>query len=247
MKDKQELQEDEYSFPYHYVSQYNTGFRQTFNDTWGINYVATIEFLLEQLALHEFESAIDIGCGDGRFTQELQENHPNKTIVGVDYSQRAISLAHAMNPKGDYRCVDITKWTPERSFDIAVLMEVFEHIPVECGDDFLYAVSKMLCPAGMLFMTVPHQNKPVEYKHFRHFDAESIVRCLEPYYKIIDIIPFELISYKKKLIDVLLTNNYFILNHQGLKNKLYSYYKTNLFLAADETKCKRLFIKAQRK
>lgn len=245
---KQQLQDDEYWFPYHYVSNYQDGFTQVFNDTWGINYVATIEFLLQRLSLYQFDSLIDIGCGDGRFTGELKLRFPQSDIVGIDYSKRAIELAKAMNPLVKFGQHDITNHnTINKKFDIAVLMEVFEHIQPDNGEKFLYAISRILHTKGILLLTVPHKNKPVEYKHFRHFDSSSIIKCLEPFFDVEEIVPFEVRSFKKDLIDKLLTNNMFILNNQKLRNRIYAYYKNNLFLAKQERECKRLFIKAQKK
>lgn len=245
--EKQQIQEDEYWFPYHYISQYKPAFSQTFNDTWGINYVATIEFLLDQISLLDFESIIDIGCGDGRFTSELQAKYPEKHIVGIDYSPRAIMLAKAMNPKGNYKCVDITNWESDNQFDIAVLMEVFEHVPPECGSEFMHGVAKCLKNDGILLLTVPHSNKPIEYKHYRHFDAISISECIMPYFEVLEIVPFEKICFRKKVLDALLTNRLFILNHQSLRRRLYSVYKEKLFFVSTEKYCKRLFVKAKRK
>src|SRR5262245_37977053 len=67
----QTLQEAEYWFPYHYVSQWSPRFSQCFYDSWGIHYISTIEFLLEKLSALPFYSIVDIGCGDGRMSREL--------------------------------------------------------------------------------------------------------------------------------------------------------------------------------
>ena len=71
MDNVQEKQDEEYAFPYHYVSQFRNGFTQVFNDTWGINYVSTIEYIIDQLKNEKFSSLMDIGCGDGRLVREL--------------------------------------------------------------------------------------------------------------------------------------------------------------------------------
>ncbi|MBD0259380.1 MAG: class I SAM-dependent methyltransferase, partial [Cytophagales bacterium] len=165
----QQIQDDEYTFPYHYVSQFENNFTQCFNDIWGINYIATIEFMLARLAATPFESLVDVGCGDGRLTYEIQKRFPARTVWGIDYSQRAINLAKAMNPRGNYLQADITQPSSLPAFDAAVLMEVFEHIPPAVAPAFLGGVAGLLKRGGVLFITVPHVNKPVEYKHFRHF------------------------------------------------------------------------------
>ena len=45
------FQENEYLFPYHYVTQLSqNGFREHFIDRWGINYATTNEFLITEVS-----------------------------------------------------------------------------------------------------------------------------------------------------------------------------------------------------
>jgi len=92
------FQEDEYLFPYHYVTEFQNGrFRQHFVDTWGINYALTLDFIVDKVLRISPTSLVDIGCGDGRLTRELSLHAAISKLYGVDYSQRAIGLAKAMN------------------------------------------------------------------------------------------------------------------------------------------------------
>ena len=62
------VQENEYAFPYHYVTEFHDDrFRQHFVDTWGINYALTIEFMIDRVNKFGPSSVIDIGFGDGRW------------------------------------------------------------------------------------------------------------------------------------------------------------------------------------
>ncbi|GAF77241.1 unnamed protein product, partial [marine sediment metagenome] len=244
----QAIQDDEYWFPYHYVAQYKNGFSQYYNDTWGINYIATIEFILNKLEREHYYSLIDIGCGDGRLVKEVQDKFPNKVVEGIDYSERAINLAKAMNPRGAYYCLDIEKEKPlHGEYDIALLIEVFEHILPEKAEVFLNSVKNIISKEGLLYITVPHVNKPLEYKHYRHFSVKSLLECLKKYFDILEVIPFEKIDVRKSFIDILLTNPFFILNMGRGKTFIYKYYKKNLFLAKRESDCQRIFVKAQRR
>lgn len=240
----QKVQEDEYDFPYHYVPTYKQVFNQCFNWGWGINYIATIEFIIDKLKQEQFELLVDVGCGDGRLTKELREEFKEKKIEGVDYSEKAIRLAKAMDFAGTYHCVDIMNDGLNTRYDIALLIEVFEHIPPQIGDDFLSAVARLIRKDGVLLMTVPHVNAPLETKHYRHFSVKNISKCLEKYFEIIEVIPFEKKDKRKDMIDNLLTNDFFILNHVKLKNFLYRMYKEHLFIT-EEKFCKRIYIKAK--
>ena len=243
----QSEQEEEYNFPYHYVSEFREKFTQTFNDTQGINYVATIEYILNRLKKESFETLIDVGCGDGRLVRELNTEFPDKKIFGIDYSEKAINLAKALNPNCNFKCVDIIKEVKYNA-DVITLIEVFEHIHPSISANFVDGIHKHLNKNGVLFITVPHINKPIEYKHYRHFSSESIVDCFNNKFLIEEITPFESNSIIKKMIDLILTNRFFLLNSSKVKNMLYKYYKNNLFFVnSNENKCNRLFIKAIKK
>jgi 2-polyprenyl-3-methyl-5-hydroxy-6-metoxy-1,4-benzoquinol methylase len=243
----QKVQDDEYDFPYHHIPTYKKLFTQCINWSWGINYVATIEFLIDKIKQEEFTSLVDIGCGDGRLTKELREEFKNQEVEGIDYSEKAICLAKAMDFYGTYHCVDILSNQWKKKYDIALLIEVFEHIPVETSEAFLSAVAHLINKDGLLILTVPHLNLPVEPKHYRHFSVETLSSCLGKYFDIVEIIPFERNDKRKLMIDFLLANNLFILNHWRLRNFIYKIYKKNLFFVEEEDFCKRIYIKAKAK
>ncbi|NCC85476.1 MAG: methyltransferase domain-containing protein [Clostridia bacterium] len=140
-------QELEYWFPYHYVSVMPTdGFQGHYVDTWGVNYISTIEFILEQISKHPASSVVDVGCGDGRLTREIKLAFPECHAFGIDYSPRAIKLAQAMNqdiPDLNFIALDITAECLERKFDTAILMEVFEHVPIKTPPQKLMVMPRM--------------------------------------------------------------------------------------------------------
>ncbi len=240
----QQAQEDEYEFPYHHIAQFKGCFSECLYDTWGINYVSTIEFLLNILETIEFASLVDIGCGDGRLIKEITFRFPNRRIVGIDYSNKALSFAKAMYPQGEFYHADILHYRSGSAFEIATLIEVFEHIDPRFQDTFIKNLSTLLTDSGTLLLTVPHEHTPLGYKHFRHFSFQSISDCLKPYFKIVDCLFLERLSPRKYIIDAILVNRFFILNHRWTKNFLYRYYKSNLFFSKSERNCGRIFIKA---
>lgn len=244
----QQQQEDEYSFPYHYVvKRSNDGFSQCFNDIWGINYLATIEYLLQRIERESFTSVVDVGCGDGRFTKELGQLFPDRRVTGLDFSPKAIALAGVMAPGIDFRCIDIMRQSIEEKFDIAVLMEVYEHISPDICLGFCSSLAALINCGGILYLTVPHVNKGVEYKHYRHFTSDILVQELSRDFELLDLVFIEKRSYIKRLIDSILTNRFFILNNKYFAGRLYAYYKDNLFLAEDEASCQRIVVRARRR
>lgn len=245
------LQEEEYLFPYHYISSYRPHFRHFFCDSWAVHYLSTIEFLLSELDKVSFKRVVDVGCGDGRFTQELALHFPKAAVAGVDFSRRAIALAEAMNrTTARFFCADIadeTAFLPDGiKQDVAVLMEVFEHIPPERADVFVEGLARLLADGGLLLLTVPHSNKPLEPKHFRHFTSESLVAEFHGHFEVLEIKPFERRCFKLKVLQRLLVNRFFILNHGRALDAIYRGYKRNLFESKEEN-CQRLYLKLRKR
>jgi len=246
---EQAKQEGEYWFPYHYVAQYKADkFRHCYVDTWGINYVSTIEFLLGKTGSEALGTVVDIGCGDGRFSRELALTDADCQVTGIDYSEKAIGLASAMNPDIDnlmFRSIDITGPHDLGSFDTAMLMEVFEHIPLPDTGNFMSGVRGLLKDGGILHLTVPHENRPLDDMHFQHFTVEKLLTHLEGQFEVVEVIPFERVAISRRVVSWVLSNRIFILNNPRLLSFVYRYYKRRLFLANSESDCQRIYVKAR--
>jgi 2-polyprenyl-3-methyl-5-hydroxy-6-metoxy-1,4-benzoquinol methylase len=142
----QKIQEEQYQFPYHYIPQYqNQNFHQNFNFSWGFEYLSYLNFLVDHLKHQPIKSLLDVGCGDGRFLHEINKNLKIQNLVGVDYSQKAIELANAINPNiqfvaGDIKDASLLK----NKFECITLIETLEHIPLAETTSFLKGVQQFL-------------------------------------------------------------------------------------------------------
>lgn len=239
---RQLLQDDDYSFPYHYVPQFNPGYSHTYSWPWGLYYASAMEYVLEKVKCLNPVSVADIGTGDGRLVRELSNALPEARIVGVDYSERAIQLGRALNPTLDFRCIDITRNRLQETFDVLTLIEVFEHIPPDIADAFVAALHPLVRDDGYLLVTVPHENIPVSAKHFQHFSAEKLLKYFERHFVLEETVFLDKSSPIVKLIRKILENKYFILVHWGIRNRIYRFYK-RFFLLSDEPHCGRIFMR----
>lgn len=243
---RQQIQDDDYSFPYHYVPKFSPGYSQTYSWPWGLYYVSAMEYVLEKVKTLQPTSVVDVGTGDGRLVRELALCLPKARVQGIDYSERAIQLAKALNPTLDFRCADIINDPVKESFDVVTLIEVFEHIPPELTAQFVAALRPLIRDAGHLIVTVPHQNVPVSRKHFQHFSAENLRRHFEPYFALEETAFLDKRSRMVGWIKKLLENKYFILVHWGIRNRLYKAYK-HFFLVAEELNCGRIYMRFRAK
>lgn len=247
---QQEVQEREYSIPYHYIPTLDDhGFSQVLHWSWGMRYLAGLERVLVEVGRLQFSSLLDIGCGDGRFLREVAHRYRHARLLGVDYSPSAVALARALNPDIDYVCADITSDKIEDGFDLVTMVEVLEHIPLESVDNFLAAVARLLNAGGKLVMTVPHANKRLQPKHYQHFSSGQLGDTLAPYFIVEKIVPFDRSSRLTTLLGYMLGGDgaNFVVTNRKLNGMLYRRVKRHCLEPQPEHRCGRLLAVARRR
>ena len=242
MQPEQAAQEEEYDFPYHFVSRFFPTFQTGFIDPWAMNYNLSLELVLNLIGQESPESIVDIGCGDGRLTFELGKAFPDSRIVGIDYSQRAISLAKSMVPDSRFETIDISNEHSLGQFQAAVLMEVFEHIQPDKAEQFAQGTAHLVPEKGLLIVTVPHENKPLEYKHFQHFTVDTLDPYFRPYFSRENVIFLEKLNLLNRFLHWLVVNRFFVLNSPRLLRTVYRIYRKNVFQCPTEKQCARFAV-----
>jgi len=239
---EQGFQERLYEYPYHYIPVWDgRSFSQCKTLYWGYEYLSYLHFVLERLMDIRFESLLDVGCGDGRLLFELNQRVPRKRLVGIDISERSIGLASLMAPDVEWVCGDITdpQVLPE-GFDIVTLVETLEHIHPDAIRSFVMSLASHTKDGGILLLTVPSKNVPLNKKHFQHFDIETLSDLITPYFSVEN---FYYLNKKSIFIQEIyvrmLQNRLFVLNEKHLLNFLFSLYR-RFFLLARKENCRRI-------
>ena len=177
--DKQSVQEDAYSFPYHYLDLAVKEYRLIHR----VLAMSRINIVKNLLRPFRGQLILDAGCGDGRFCYELKNE--NAKVVGIDISEKALAFARAFNPEVEFYNQDLKDLSLPYRFDSIVMMESLEHMIPDEIPAVLLNLSKVLRQRGRLVVTVPSIAQPVEAKHYQHFSEESLKRTLDGYFKII--------------------------------------------------------------
>jgi ubiquinone/menaquinone biosynthesis C-methylase UbiE len=129
-------------------------------------------------SLGPVESALDLGCGDGRLTVALSA----ASLVGADVS--AVALARAR--KLGIETVELTSGAPlpfpDGSFELVLCSETIEH--VQDVQLFLSEIRRVLRPRGRLALTTPAHGSFMRSPdplspHIRFFTRRSLRRLLE--------------------------------------------------------------------
>jgi SAM-dependent methyltransferase len=99
------------------------------------------------------DRVLDLGCGDGRFTEEIARIGAKP--VGVEVAQAAVDRSRNAHPELDFRLVPIDGPLPfeDVSFDVVWSSEVIEHVADTAR--WLSEVRRVLVPRGRLLLTTP--------------------------------------------------------------------------------------------
>jgi SAM-dependent methyltransferase len=244
LENQQILQESKYEYPYHYIPMWDGNtFSQTHTLAMGYEYLSYLHFLLDKVSQIGFDSLLDVGCGDGRFLFELGRRFSNKKLAGVDYSKRAIDYARIIAPNVEWFCEDIRNENIFGiKFDIITLIETLEHIPPGEISTFLKGIHHYLGERGTFIVTVPSNNIEVSEVHYQHFDLNSLVNTLSPFFTVADV---KYLNRKPtlsfRLIRKILHNPLFILNNKIMLKSIYKYY-LHRFLIANIKSCRRIAV-----
>lgn len=138
------------------------------------------DMLLEQIRLHKnINYILDIGCGDGFFTEKILELDNIKEIIGIDTAISSINILKSEKIKFFKNTNEIGN----RKFDMILFLDVLEHI--EKDSDFLSYFSKHLKDDGkIIIITVPaHQRlfsaHDIALKHYRRYNRTKLLNCIE--------------------------------------------------------------------
>jgi 2-polyprenyl-3-methyl-5-hydroxy-6-metoxy-1,4-benzoquinol methylase len=178
----QQIQEDEYVFPYHYMDLVNDYERRI----GFLHYYNRLNRVKELLGPYKGQSILDAGCGDGRFCYELRLE--NVRLTGVDFSEKALAFARAFVPGVPFIAGDLRNLELPEKYDGAAMLETVEHIKPDEITSVLKGLASHLKPGAMAVFTVPSVNVPLLPKHYQHFSEESFRTALEPAFDVENIL-----------------------------------------------------------
>jgi len=133
--------------------------------------------------LGKARKVIDIGIGQGQLINMFCEAPYTSHVVGIDRVKNT-KLIPPKSEKYEFVSLDITKPFPAdlMKSDVTIAMEIFEHLDVHKVDRAIRS-SRASSRYGMLFASVPYQEKHPLYHHdkpFGHkqsFDESKVREC----------------------------------------------------------------------
>ncbi len=136
------------------------------------------KYLMNKISIEPDMKLLDVGCGDGRHLEFLQNRIGRKNLYGTEISQIRVDR---VREKG-FQCekVDGVRLPfPDSMFDVIVVFEVIEHIPPKEVDLMMREFKRVLKPEGVVIGTTP--NYPV--KLWYHFIYRIFGRLRQLFFK----------------------------------------------------------------
>lgn len=126
----------------------------------------------------EFQSVLDVGCGQGSPLAEIAKHRPDVKLAGVDFSPRAVELATERMPDVEFSVLDLTTGSLDRKFDLIICTDVIEHIP-----DDLTALRNMRSMCGRWCLVSTIQGRMREHEknvgHVRNYQYGELRAKME--------------------------------------------------------------------
>ncbi len=124
---------------------------------WTYQYVLAKDYYLPLFAGQNIfmtgKRILDVGCGHGGFTAALAD--AGAQCVGVEIKP----FDWKPHANVTFMAIDITQANIEqkigKNFDMVILRDVIEHIPIEQKRPFLQAIKRLTKPGGLLLTTFP--------------------------------------------------------------------------------------------
>jgi len=106
-----------------------------------------------------YKTLVDIGCGDGTYTENIRQNFPHLTVSGFDPAGAAIEVARQKYPLVHFETINLLDEqlpVPEKKYDVAVIRGVLHHL-----SDQQRAITNAFRLADNVIIMEPNGNNPI--------------------------------------------------------------------------------------
>jgi len=110
-------------------------------------------------------TVLEVGCGIGTLTSLILSYLKNGRLVAADISGKSIDIAKkrfANNTKVDFLVSDMMDFSNPQKFDMIILPDVLEHIPIENHLKLFEVLSNHMHDNSQIVINIPHP-KIIEY------------------------------------------------------------------------------------
>ncbi len=138
----------------------NGGFLYTTNAQFS-SYVANKRISEEifKFIKPEYKTLIDIGCGDGVYSNEIKQNFPHLKVKGFDPASEGVKMASERFPAVEFETINLLADdlpVPTQKYDVGVIRGVLHHL-----SDQQKAIENAFKLADNIIIMEPNGNNPI--------------------------------------------------------------------------------------
>ena len=141
----------------------------------GINLrIRTVFKLLKKTGLNKNSKVLEIGCGVGNLTSLIAKVVTSGKIVSTDISPESVKDAEKLNKSShniEFIVSDMSDFTSKHIFDIVIMADVLEHIPIENHLELFKNIRKHISSDGIVAINIP---SPLHIEWIRKFNPEHL-------------------------------------------------------------------------
>ena len=119
-----------------------------------------IQRWLEKFKMPRIGNFLEIGCGIGTQTELMLEYlKPDANLIAIDISKKSIKIAEERLKQFDNLTLitgNIISCSFRIKFDVIVLPDVLEHIPLEQHNSLFKKLSSLMHDEGFILIHIPH-------------------------------------------------------------------------------------------
>jgi 2-polyprenyl-3-methyl-5-hydroxy-6-metoxy-1,4-benzoquinol methylase len=160
--------------------------------------------LLIRLARYKFvarmlgkgDRVLEVGSGSGLGCIFLAQHC--REVVGLDVKTTEVEEARKLNPRENvsFVCKDLFAVGANHEFDVAVALDVIEHMPIEQGSQLLAAMSGQIKAEGMVIIgspslhSYPYQSALSQASHVKCYEGPELRELMERHFH--RVLPFSM-------------------------------------------------------
>ncbi|PWC56244.1 methyltransferase [Azospirillum sp. TSH7] len=115
-----------------------------------------------------YDSLLDVGCGQGSLLATLMPLKPQASYTGLDFAAKAIDVARRRAPNAEFGLLDVAAGHLDRRFDLVVCTDVVEHI-----EDDVAALRNLAAMTGRYLLVSTLQGRMRDFErtvgHHRNY------------------------------------------------------------------------------
>jgi len=129
-----------------------------------------VDFVLKSLPECQ-GSLLDVGCGYGRMSAEVQRHKPSMTFEGVEICAEFADKFR--QDLGDCYHGSAVSYVPSAQFDVVLMVTILMYQTPETFSEFLHKYWQSVKVGGVLICVEPYRNMLVRYRQYNASEPQT--------------------------------------------------------------------------